>query len=167
VVPTIVLVLNVSAQTRMPLRLDVKVTPPDSNRVVIEAPDSKTYVGFLKNISKASLLFHVIPMAERPQGSGRYGACYLERWDPTSHQWVYVPRPLINPGSVSVSMFTLNPGQTVDVCGRPSTQELDPPGTCYRFRLQVQLKNFRSPSILSQTFKVEPQREGVAANCQP
>ncbi len=164
---TIVLVLNVAAQVRMPLRLDVTAMPPDSNPVVIEAPAAKTYVGFLRNISKASLLFHVIPMAERQQGSGRYGACYLERWDPTSHQWVYVPEPLMSPGSVSVYVFTLNVGQTVDVCGRPSNQVLDPSRTCYRFTLQVQLKNFRSPSILSQTFKVEPQGEGVAANCQP
>jgi hypothetical protein len=160
-----VLTTTVGAQRR--LRMEVKVAPPDPSRMIIGAPTAKTYVGLLRNTGKSPVLVQIIPIAGRHEGSGRFGACYLERWDATSHRWVYIPAAVMSLESVPVSSSTLNGGDAIDVCGRPSAEELGQSGPCYRFILQVQLKGSTSPSILSRTFKVGTQTEGLAAGCQP
>jgi hypothetical protein len=164
---TIIAVLTAAAEIHPPLRMDVKVMPPDPSRVIIGAPAAKTYVGVLRNTSKSLVLVQIIPMPGRQQGNGRSGACYLERWDATSHRWVYLPAAVMSLESVPVYSLTLNGGDAIDVCGRPSAEELGQSGKCYRFTLQVQLKGFGSPSILSQTFKAGTQTEGLTAGCQP
>jgi hypothetical protein len=157
-------VLTTTAGARRRLQVEVKVAPPDPNRRIIGAPRMKTYVGLLRNAGKPTVLVQFIPISGRHQGSGRFGACYLERWDVTSHRWVYIPEAVVSLEFVPVRSATLNGGDEIDVCGRPSAEELGQ--SCYRFTLQVQLKGSASPSILSRTFKVGTQTEGLAAGCQ-
>ena len=164
---TLIAVLTAAADIQRHLRMEVKVAPPDPSRMIIGAPTTKTYVGLLRNTGKSPVLVQIIPIAGRHEGSGRFGACYLERWDATSHRWVYLPAPVMSLESVPVYSSTLNGGDAIDVCGRPSAEELGQSGTCYRFTLQVQLKGSKSPSLLSRTFKVGAQTEGLAAGCEP
>ena len=153
-------VLTTTAGAQRPLQMEVKVAPPDPSRMIIGAPTTKTYVGLLRNAGKSPVLVQIIPISGRHQGNGRFGACYLERWDATSHRWVYIPAAVMSLESVPVRSSTLNGGDAIDVCGRPSAEELGQSGPCYRFTLQVQLKGSTSPSILSRTFKVGTQTEG-------
>ena len=126
--------------------------------------DHEDLCGSVKKRRQIPVLVQFIPISERTQGSGRFGACYLERWDATSHRWVYIPAAVMSLESVPVRSSTLNGGDAIDVCGRPSAEELGQSGPCYRFTLQVQLKGSTSPSILSRTFKVGTQTEGIAQN---
>ena len=164
---SIIGVLTTTAGAQRRLQMEVQVTPPDPSRMIIGAPTTKTYVGLLRNAGKSPVLVQFIPISERTQGSGRFGACYLERWDATSHRWVYIPAAVMSLESVPVRSSTLNGGDVIDVCGRPSAEELGRSGPCYRFTLRVQLKGSTSPSILSRTFKAGTQTEGPAAECQP
>jgi hypothetical protein len=164
---TLIAVLTAAADIQRHLRMEVKVAPPDPSRMIIGAPTAKTYVGLLRNTAKSPVLLQIIPIAGRHQGTGRFGACYLERWDATSHRWVYLPAAVMGLESVPVYSFTLNGGDAIDVCGRPSAEELGQSGACYRFTLQVQRKGSKSPSILSRTFKVGAQTEGLAVGCEP
>jgi hypothetical protein len=148
------------------LRMEVKAVPPDPSRIIIGAPATKTYVGLLRNAGKSPALVQIIPILGRSQGNGRFGACYLERWDATSHRWVYLPAAVMGLESVPVYSSTLNGGDAIDVCGRPLAEELGQSGACYCFTLQVQLKGSKSPSILSRTFKVGAPTGGLAAGCQ-
>jgi hypothetical protein len=160
-------VLTAATDIQGHLRMEVKVAPPDPGRMIIGPPTTKTYIGLVRNTGKSPLLVQIIPIAGRREGSGRFGACYLERWDAPSHRWVYLPAAVMSLESVPVDSSTLNGGDAIDVCGRPSAEELGQSGTCYRFTLQVQLKGSKSPSILSRTFKVGAQTEGLAAECEP
>jgi hypothetical protein len=150
---TLIAVLTAAADIQRHLRMEVNVAPPDPSRMIIGAPATKTYVGLLRNTGKSPVLVQIIPIAGRHEGSGRFGACYLERWDATSHRWVYLPAPVMSLESAPVYSSTLNGGDAIDVCGRPSAEELGQSGTCYRFTLQVQLKGSKSPTLLSRTFK--------------
>src|SRR5580704_2561315 len=142
-------VRTTTAGAQRRLQMEVKVAPPDRSRMIIGAPTTKTYVGLLRNAGKSPVLVQIIPISGRHEGSGRFGACYLERWDATSHRWVYLPAP----ESAPVYSSALNGGDAIDVCGPPSAEELGQSGTCYRFTLQVQLKGSKSPTLLSRTFK--------------
>jgi hypothetical protein len=62
--------------------------------------------------------------------------------------------------SASIYSFVLRGGDAAEVCGRPSALELGPPGKCYRFVLQVQMKGSSSPSIISRAFCVGVQQKG-------
>jgi hypothetical protein len=152
-------VLTTTAGAQRRLQMEVKVAPPDPSRMIIGAPTTKTYVGLLRNAGKSPVLVQIIPISGRHKGNGRFGACYLERWDATSHRWVYLPAPVMSLESVPVYSSTLNGGDAIDVCGRPSAEELGQSGTRYRFTLQVQLKGSKSPSLLSRTFKVGLRRK--------
>jgi hypothetical protein len=112
-------VLPTTAGAQRRLQMEVKVAPPDPSRMIIGAPTTKTYVGLLRNAGKSPVLVQIIPISGRPQGNGRFGACYLERWDATSHRWVYIPAAVMSLESVPVRSSTLNGGDAIDVCGRP------------------------------------------------
>jgi hypothetical protein len=157
---SIIAVLVTTANAQRRLQVEIKVAPPDPSRMIIGAPATKTYVGLLRNVGKSPVLVQIIPFSGRHQGHGRFGACYLERWDATSRRWVYIPAAAMSLESVPVGSTTLNGGDAIEVCGRPSAEELGQSGPCYRFTLQVQLKGSASPSMLSRTFKVGTQTEG-------
>src|ERR1700682_2336060 len=95
-------VLTTTAGAQRPLQMEVKVAPPDPSRMIIGTPTTKTYVGLLRNAGKSPVLVQIITIAGRHEGSGRFGACYLERWDATSQRWVYLPAPVMSLESVPV-----------------------------------------------------------------
>ena len=68
--------LTTTAGAQRRLQMEVQVTPPDPSRMIIGAPTTKTYVGLLRNAGKSSVLVQFIPISERTQGSGGFGACY-------------------------------------------------------------------------------------------
>jgi len=150
----IIAVLTAVAHAQRQLRVEVEAAPPDPNRVIIGAPTAKTYIGWLRNTGKSTVLVQIVPISGRYQGNGLRGPCYLERWDSTSHRWVYLTPALMSFESIPVHSFTLIGGDAVEVCGRPSALELGQQGACYRFVLQVQMKGSNSPSILSKAFRV-------------
>jgi len=150
----IIAVLSAVANAQRYLRMEVEVAPPDPGRVIIGTPAAKTYIGRLTNTGKSPVLVQVVPISGCHQGSGLRDACYLERWDSISHQWIYLTPALVSVESIPVYSFTLAGGDAAEVCGRPSALELGQPGACYRFMLQVQTKGSNSPSILSRAFRV-------------
>ena len=161
----IIALLGTAADAQRRLRMEVEVVSPDPDRVIIGTPAAKTYIGRLKNTGKSSILVQVVPISGRHQGNGLRGACYLERWDSILHRWVYLAPALISRESTPVYSFTLNGGDTAQVCGRPSASELGP--GCYRFTLQVQMKGSYSPSILSRVFRVGvPEERNLPAGCR-
>ena len=84
-------VLTTTAGAQRRLQMEAQVAPPDPSRMIFGAPTTKTYVGLLRNAGKSPVLVQIIPISGRHQGSGRFGACHLERWDVTSHRWVCIP----------------------------------------------------------------------------
>jgi hypothetical protein len=132
--------------------MEVEAAPPDPSREIIGTLASKTYIGRLRNTGKSSVLIHVVPIAGHNQRNGINGACYLEKWDSTSRRWIYSPPPILE--SASIYSFILRGGDGAEVCGRLSALELGPPGKCYRFVLQVQMKGSSAPSIISKAFCV-------------
>ena len=148
----IIAVLTTTAGAQRRLQMEVEVAPPDPNREIIGTLAAKTYIGRLRNTGKSSVLIQVIPIAGRNQGNGIRGACYLEKWDSTSRRWIYWPPPIMSLESASIYSFILRGGDAAEVCGRPSALELGPPGKCYRFVLQVQMKGSSSPSMISRAF---------------
>ena len=84
----IIAVLTTAADAQRRLRMEVEVALPDPSRVIIGAPAAKTYIGWLRNTGKSPVLVQVVPISGRHQGNGLRGACYLEKWDSTSHRWI-------------------------------------------------------------------------------
>ena len=150
----IIAVLSATADAQGRLRMEVEVAPPDPSRVMISAPAARTYIGRLRNTGKSPVLVQVVPISGRHQGNGLRGACYLERWESSSHRWIYLAPALVSLESTPVYSFTLRGGDAAEVCGRPSALELGQPGACYRFILLVQMKGSSSPSTLSRAFRV-------------
>ena len=162
----IIAVLTTTAGAQRRLQMEVEVVPPDPSREIIGTLASKTYIGRLRNTGKSPVLVQVVPIAGRNQGNGIRGACYLEKWDSTSRRWIYSPPPIMSLESASIYSFILRGGDAAEVCGRPSALELGPPGKCYRFVLQVQMKGSSSPSIISRAFCVGvPAERKVPPGC--
>lgn len=157
-------VLTTAADAQSRLRIEVATAPPDPDHVIIGAPASTTYVGRLTNTDKSSMLVQVIAISGRHQGNGLRDACYLERWDSTSHQWLYVAPSVIGIEPTPVYSLTLRGGEAAEVCG-PATFELGQCSACYRFILQVQTKGSNSPSFLFKTFRVGLPAENMRSGC--
>jgi hypothetical protein len=122
----------------------------------------------LRNTGKSPILVQFIPISQNAlRGAEGLGRAIWSGGTRPSHRWVYIPAAVMSLESVPVRSSTLNGGDAIDVRSRPSAEELGQSGLCYRFTLQVQLKGSTSPSILSRTFKVGTQTEGIAAECQP
>src|SRR5437016_8047249 len=154
---TVFVVLIMSARAGGQLVLEVKEEPPDPYHVMIGGVPGRRYVGLLKNAGKSPVLVTIMQMRGRQIGSGRFRACYLERWNPISHHWSYTPGPVADVNTSDVTTVRMEAGSSVQACDALVSQEA---GLCYRFSLQVQAKGSLSPSVLSRSFRVGTPADG-------
>ena len=137
------------------LSLQVKKAPADRSNVIVGTSTTKHYVGLLKNASKSPMLVQIIQMSGRYGGNGRFGVCYLERWNVASREWDYLPPPNVGVEPIEVKTITLRPRSMIEACSTVISQQHGRAGACYRFTLQVQAKGSPSPSVLSRSFKID------------
>jgi hypothetical protein len=163
----ILVVLAVAANFQRHLRLKIRKQQPDPNHIIVGAPRATTYTGMLRNTGEFPVLVQVIPIIGRNSTSGRFGPCYLEQWNSTLRGWVYSPPPVVNSEAVPVNTFTLKAGEAIRACGATFLEEPEQPEACYRFALQLQIKGFSSPSIISSAFKTGvPVGKSMPSPCQ-
>ena len=151
---TAVVGLCVCLRAEGQLSLQVKKTPADRNNVVVGASTTE-YIGLLKNDSKSPKLVQIIQMPGRHGGNGRFGVCYLERWNEASREWDYVPAPVADVEPVEVKTVTLKPRSAIETCSTLLSQQPGQAGACYRFILQAQTKAAGSPLLLSRAFRTD------------
>ena len=164
-VVTVVLAFGTDLQDH--LRLEVEQTPNDPSRKVVGSPFVRSYVGTLRNTDKSPVLIQIIPISGRDSASGPFGACYLEQWNLNLHRWDYSPAPVLGIESAPVRAFTLKAGDAIRLCGASFPAEPEQTGACYRFTLQLQLKQTTSPSVISRTFKVgTPVGKSLPSGCR-
>jgi hypothetical protein len=101
------------------------------------------------------MLVQIIQMPGRHGGNGRFGVCYLERWNAASREWDYVPAPVVGVEPVEVKTVTLKPRSAIETCSTLLSQQPGQAGACYRFILQVQAKAAGSPLVLSREFRTD------------
>jgi hypothetical protein len=137
------------------LRLEVRQVPPDPNHSMVGAPPAKNYIGRLRNRGESPLLIQIIPISDRDQGNGKFGSCYLERWDSATRRWIYLPPTLIAVVEpVQIKTLMLKPRDAIDLCTASFSQEAGQHAECYGFRLQLQIGGLSSPLMLFRTFQV-------------
>lgn len=134
------------------LSLQVKKAPADRSNVIVGASTTEHYIGLLTNASKSPMLVQIIQMPGRYGGNGRFGVCYLERWNVASREWDYLPAPVVGIEPVEVKTVTLKPRSVIETCSTLLSQQA---GACYRFILQVQTKGAGSPLFLSRNFRTD------------
>ena len=161
----ITIALTVGADLHEQLRLEIEGTPINTARKIVGSPPAKSYVGVLRNAGKSPVLVQIIPISERGSASGRFSACYLERWNLNLRRWDYLPVAVMGIESVPIRTFTLRAGDTIRLCDAAFSAEPES-GACYRFTLQLQMKHATSPSVISGTFKVGiPAGKALPSGC--
>jgi len=158
---TAIVGLGVWLRAEGQLSLQVKKAPADRSNVIVGASTTEHYVGLLKNASQSPMLVQIIQMPGRYGGNGRFGVCYLERWNAASREWDYVPAPVVGVEPVEVKTITLKPRSVIETCSTLLSQQRGQAGACYRFILQVQTKAAVFPLVLSHVFRTgEKSRAG-------
>ena len=147
--------LCVWLRTEGQLSLQVKKAHADRSNVIVGASTTEHYIGLLKNASKSPMLVQIIQMPGRHGGNGRFGVCYLERWNSASREWDYVPAPVVGLEPVEVKTISLRPRSAIETCSTLFSQQPGQAGACYRFILQVQTKAAGSPLVLSRAFRTD------------
>lgn len=151
---TVIVGLAVWLRAEERLSLQVKKAPADRSNLIAGATMTEHYVGLLKNSDKSPLLVQTIQMPGRYSGNGRFGICYLERWNAASREWAYVPAPVVGVESIEVKTITLKPRSAMETCSTLLSQQPGQAGACYRFTLQVQTKGLPVPTTLSRAFRI-------------
>ena len=152
---TAIVSLGVWLRAEGQLSLQVKKAPANRSNVIVGASTTEHYVGLLKNASKSPMLVQIIQMP------GRFGVCYLERWNAALREWDYVPAPVVGVEPIEVKTITLKPRTVIETCSTLLSQQRGQGGACYRFIVQVQTKATGSPLVLSRVFRTgESSRDG-------
>jgi hypothetical protein len=156
-----------SSQNVPPLSLAVETEKVDIDHVLAGAGVPIQYVGVFKNNSRIPITIEIVPITGRQPGNGRFGACYLEKWDRAGKKWRYENPPVAGRGSSTVELLTISPKAAVAVCSTPSP--IVPAGLaeCYRFVIQAILPHSSAPSLFARNFVVagQDQRRATSPPC--
>jgi hypothetical protein len=128
-----------SAWGQRPLQFRV-ASKPDTTHVY---PESKEYVGILKNVGKSSVRLEGVEMYGEKSGgfmgAGRFFPCSIQTWSPGENRWRTVRSPQLTdygahqePVSIEIA-----PGAELKVCGWLLPQQAGHKGDRARFLLRL------------------------------
>ena len=156
------------SQNSPPLSLAVETEKVDIDHVLAGAGPPIKYVGMLKNNSRIPITIQIVPMNGRQPGNGRFGACYLEKWDIAGGKWRYQNPPVADRGSSKLELLTISPKAAVAVCSIPSPIVTGGLAECYRFVIQAILPHSSAPSLFTRNFVVggQDQQQATPPPCR-
>jgi hypothetical protein len=118
-------------------------------------PTSRDYGALLTNSGTDTISIEAVQMAGGYAGSGRFYACSVQFWKPSSKKWA-TPRPakLQDFGRTPphVVRVELKPGDILAVCNSLLPQQQGHLGDSVRFALSLQWD--QKPTVFSKMFKI-------------